>query len=230
MNYKKNQFFNNFYELFLHLQLVYKNDMLLQIHPENPNPREISQVIKALENDGLIIYPTDTVYGLAWDINSPKAFDKIVRLKGKNALRENFSLICSDISQVSEFTAHINNSTFKLLKRNLPGPFTFILNANNNVPKFYKEKKKTVGIRIPNNNIAIEIVKRLGHPIMTASLHHDDEILDYMTDPELIHEKYEKLVDYVIDGGFGHNEASTIVNCTTDDFEIIRQGIGELIL
>ena len=204
--------------------------MLLQIHPENPNPREISQVIKALEKDGLIIYPTDTVYGLAWDINSPKAFDKIVRLKGKNALKENFSLICADISQVSEFTAHINNSTFKLLKRNLPGPFTFILNANNNVPKFYKEKKKTVGIRIPNNNIAIEIVKRLGHPIMTASLHDDDEILDYMTDPELIHEKYEKLVDYVIDGGSGHNEASTIVNCTTDDFEIIRQGIGELIL
>lgn len=204
--------------------------MLLQIHPENPNPREISKVIEALKKDGLIVYPTDTVYGLAWDINSPKAFDKIVRLKGKNALKENFSLICSSLSQVSEFTAHINNATFKILKHNLPGPFTFILTANNNVPRFYKEKKKTVGIRIPDNKIAVEIVEKLGNPIMTTSLHHDDEILDYMTDPELIHEKYEKLVDFVIDGGYGKNEASTVVNCTNDDFEIIRQGIGELVL
>lgn len=202
--------------------------MLLQIHPDNPNPREISKVISALENDGLVVYPTDTVYGLCWDINSPKAFDKIVRMKGKNALKENFSLICSDISQVSEFTAHINNATFKLLKRNLPGPFTFILNANNNVPKFYKTKKKTVGIRIPKNKIALEIVNKLGHPIMTSSLHDEDEILDYMTDPDLIFEKYDKLVDYVIDGGYGHNVASTVVDCTGEEFEIIRQGIGEL--
>jgi tRNA threonylcarbamoyl adenosine modification protein (Sua5/YciO/YrdC/YwlC family) len=202
--------------------------MLIVIHPDNPNPREISKVIHALENDGLVIYPTDTVYGLCWDINSPKAFDKIVRLKGKNALKENFSLICEDISQVSEFTSHINNSTFKLLKRNLPGPFTFILNASNNVPKFYKTKKKTVGIRIPDNKIAIEIVKRLGHPIMTSSLHDEDEILDYMTDPDLINEKYDKLVDYIIDGGYGHNVASTVVDCTGEDYEIIRQGIGEL--
>ena len=202
--------------------------MLLQVHPDNPNQREISIVIDALEKDGLIVYPTDTVYGLCWDINSPRAFDKIVRLKGKNALKENFSLICSDISQVSEFTSHINNATFKLLKRNLPGPFTFILNAGNNVPKFYKTKKKTVGIRIPDNKIALEIVEKLGHPIMTTSLHDDDEILDYMTDPELIHEKYEKLVDYVIDGGYGHNVASTVVDCTGDEFTILRQGIGDL--
>lgn len=204
--------------------------MLLQIHPDNPNPREISMAIEALQNNGLIIYPTDTVYGLAWDINSPKAFDKIVRIKGKNALKENFSLVCNDISQVSQFTLHINNSTFKLLKHNLPGPFTFILNANNNVPRFYKSKKKTVGIRIPDNNIAIEIVSKLGHPIMTTSLHDEDEVLDYMTDPELIHEKYEHLVDYVIDGGYGNNEASTIVDCTGESFEISRQGIGELVL
>jgi len=202
--------------------------MLLQIHPENPNTREIAKVCEALENDGLVIYPTDTVYGLCWDINSPKAFDKIVRLKGKNALKENFSLICSDISQVADFTAHINNATFKLLKRNLPGPFTFILNAGNNVPKFYKTKKKTVGIRIPDNKIAIEIVHRLGHPIMTSSLHDDEEVSEYMTDPEIIHEKYEKLVDYVIDGGYGNNEASTVVDCTGDEFEIVRQGIGNL--
>ncbi|HKL09156.1 MAG TPA: L-threonylcarbamoyladenylate synthase, partial [Bacteroidales bacterium] len=125
--------------------------MLLQIHPDNPNPREMAMVIEALRNDGLIIYPTDTVYGLGWSINSPKAFDKIVRIKGKNALKENFSIICSDISQVSQFTMHINNPTFKLLKKNLPGPFTFILNANSNVPKFHKTKKKTIGIRIPDN-------------------------------------------------------------------------------
>ncbi len=202
--------------------------MLLEVHPDNPNPRQIDMAIEALRNNGLVIYPTDTVYGLAWDINSPKAFDKIVKIKGKNALKENFSLVCSDISQVSQFTQHINNATFKILKHNLPGPFTFILNANNNVPRFYKTKKKTVGIRIPNNNIAIELVNKLGHPFMTTSLHHEDEILDYMTDPELIHENYEHLVDYVIDGGYGNNEASTVVDCTRDEFEIIRQGIGEL--
>ncbi|MCB2196809.1 MAG: threonylcarbamoyl-AMP synthase [Bacteroidetes bacterium] len=204
--------------------------MLLQVHPDNPNPREIAMAIDALQNNGLIIYPTDTVYGLAWDINSPKAFDRIVKIKGKNALKENFSMVCQDISQVSQFTLHISNTIFKLLKQNLPGPFTFILNANNNVPRFYKSKKRTVGIRIPNNNIALDIVEKLGHPIMTTSLHHEDEILDYMTDPELIHEKYDHLVDYVIDGGYGNNEASTIVDCTGDDIEIIRQGIGELVV
>ena len=203
--------------------------MLLHIHPDNPNPREIAIAVESLKNNGLIIYPTDTVYGLAWDINSPKAFDQIVRIKGKSALKENFSLICNDLSQVSQFTMHINNAVFKLLKRNLPGPFTFILNANNNVPRFYKTKKKTVGIRIPNNNIAIELVNRLGNPIMTTSLHDEDEILEYMTDPELIHDKYEHLVDFVIDGGYGNNEASTVVDCTGDEIEILRQGIGELI-
>ena len=131
--------------------------MLLHVHPENPNPREISQAVAALKNNGLIIYPTDTVYGLAWDINSPKAFDKIVRIKGKNALKENFSVVCSELSQISQFSLHISNPIFKLLKRNLPGPFTFILNANNNVPRFYKSKKKTVGVRIPDNKIAIEL-------------------------------------------------------------------------
>lgn len=203
--------------------------MLLQIHPDNPNPREIAMVISALQNNGLIIYPTDTVYGLAWDINSPKAFDKIVKIKGKKALKENFSIVCSDISQISQFCLHISNPTFKLLKQNLPGPFTFILNANNNVPRFYKSKKKTVGVRIPNNNIAMEIVSKLGHPIMTTSLHDEDEVLEYMTDPELINDKYEHLVNHVIDGGYGKNEASTIVDCTEEDFEIIRQGIGELV-
>jgi len=203
--------------------------MLLRVHPENPNSREINQAVDALRNNGLVIYPTDTVYGLAWDINSPKAFDKIVRMKGKNALKENFSVVCSELSQISQFALHINNPTFKLLKRNLPGPFTFILNANNNVPRFYKSKKKTVGVRIPDNNIAIELVNILGHPFMTTSLHSEDEILEYMTDPELIYEKYDHQVDYVIDGGYGNNEASTVVDCTGDEIEIIRQGIGELV-
>jgi tRNA threonylcarbamoyl adenosine modification protein (Sua5/YciO/YrdC/YwlC family) len=203
--------------------------MLLRVHPDNPNSREINQAVDALRNNGLVIYPTDTVYGLAWDINSPKAFDKIVRIKGKNALKENFSVVCSELSQISQFALHINNAIFKLLKRNLPGPFTFILNANNNVPRFYKSKKKTVGVRIPDNNIAIELVNILGHPFMTTSLHSEDEILDYMTDPELIFEKYDHQVDHVIDGGYGKNEASTVVDCTGDEIEIIRQGIGELV-
>ena len=202
---------------------------LIKIHEENPAERQLNTIVDCLKNGGVIIYPTDTVYGLAWDINSPKAFDRIVRITGKKALKENFSLVCTELSQVSQFTLHINNPTFKLLKRNLPGPFTFILNANNNVPRFYKTKKKTVGIRIPDNNIAIELANRLGNPFMTTSLHSEDEILDYITDPELIYEKYDHLVDHVIDGGFGNNEASTVVDCTTDDFEIIRQGIGELV-
>ncbi|MDA3781393.1 MAG: L-threonylcarbamoyladenylate synthase [Bacteroidales bacterium] len=202
--------------------------MLLDIHHENPNKREISKVVDILNNNGIIIYPTDTVYGLAWNINCPKAFDRIILMKGKAAKKEQFSLICKDISQVSEFTSHINNQTFKLLKKNLPGPFTFILNANNNVPKFYKQKRKTVGIRIPDNNIALEIVKALGNPIMTTSIHSDDEVLDYLTDPELIHEQYEKLVDIVINGGYGKNYASTVVDCTKDELEIIREGIGTL--
>ncbi len=202
--------------------------MLIDIYEENPNEKEISKVVDILRNNGIVIYPTDTVYGLAWNINCPKAFDRIILLKGKSAKKEQFSLICKDISQVSEFALPINNSTFKLLKRNLPGPFTFILNANNNVPKFYKHKKKTVGIRIPDNNIALGIVQALGNPIMTTSIHANDEILDYLTDPELIHEKYEKLVDIVINGGYGKNQASTVVDCTTDEFEIIREGIGIL--
>ncbi|MBI9053862.1 MAG: threonylcarbamoyl-AMP synthase [Bacteroidales bacterium] len=203
--------------------------MLLSVHPDNPNPREISQAVAALKNNGLIIYPTDTVYGLAWDIHSPKAFDKIVRIKGKNALKENFSIVCSELSHISQFALHISNPIFKLLKRNLPGPFTFILNANNNVPRFYKSKKKTVGVRIPDNNIAIELVNALGHPFMTTSLHSEDEILDYMTDPELIFDKFDHQVDHVIDGGFGNNEASTVIDCTGDEIEIIRQGIGDLV-
>ncbi|MEA3318314.1 MAG: L-threonylcarbamoyladenylate synthase [Bacteroidota bacterium] len=202
--------------------------MLIDIYNENPNEKQISKVVDILRNDGIIIYPTDTVYGLAWNINCPKAFDRIILLKGKAAKKEQFSLICKDISQISEYTKHINNSTFKTLKQNLPGAFTFILNANNNVPKFYKHKKKTVGVRIPNNNIAIEIVRALGNPIMTTSIHANDEILDYLTDPELIHDKYEKIVDIVINGGYGKNQASTVVDCTKDEFEIIREGIGIL--
>lgn len=203
--------------------------MYLTIHPDNPNTREIGMVADVLANDGVVIYPTDSVYALGWDINSTKAFDRIIRIKGKSALKENFSMICKDISQISEYTHQINNTIFKMLKRNLPGPFTFILMASSNVPRFYKQKKKTVGMRIPDNNIPLAIVERLGHPIMTTSLHDEDNLLEYMTDPWLIYEKYENIVDHVIDGGYGNNKPSTVIDCTGDEPLVIRQGIGELI-
>ncbi|HBX50637.1 MAG: threonylcarbamoyl-AMP synthase [Bacteroidetes bacterium GWF2_33_38] len=202
--------------------------MLIRIHPENPSERQINQVVDILKNGGVIIYPTDTVYGLGCDINNSKAVERIARLKEIKLEKANFSFICHDLSHLSDFTKPLNNDVFKLMKRNLPGPFTFILEANNNVPKLFKSKKKTVGIRIPDNNIALEIVKALGNPIMSTSIHDTDDIIEYTTDPELIHERYENLVDAVIDGGFGNNTASTVVDCSDNEITIIRQGIGDL--
>lgn len=202
--------------------------MLIQIHPDNPNERQIKQVVDILLRGGIIIYPTDTVYGLGCDINNSKAVERIARIKGVNLEKANFSFVCHDLSHISDFTKPLNNDIFKLLKRNLPGPFTFILEANNNVPKLFKSKKKTVGIRIPDNNIAREIVRLLGNPIMSTSIHDVDNIVEYTTDPELIYERYENLVDAVIDGGYGNNVASTVVDCSTGEIEILRQGIGEL--
>jgi tRNA threonylcarbamoyl adenosine modification protein (Sua5/YciO/YrdC/YwlC family) len=163
------------------------------------------------------------------DIFKSKAIERIAQIKGIKAEKANFSFICSDLSQLSDYTRPIANDVFKLMKKNLPGPFTFILNASNSVPKLIQSKKKTVGIRIPGNNIPLEIVNELGHPIMSTSIHDDDEILEYTTDPELIYEKYKDLVDIVIDGGFGDNEASTIIDCTGIEPMIIREGKGELI-
>jgi tRNA threonylcarbamoyl adenosine modification protein (Sua5/YciO/YrdC/YwlC family) len=200
--------------------------MLIRIYPENPNQKHIRQVVDLLEVGGIIIYPTDTVYAIGCDIKANKSIEKIARLKGLNPDNPDLSLIFHDMSQLSEYTIIRDNSIFKLLKRNLPGPFTFIVKANNQIPKMFKNKKKTVGIRIPDNSIVLEIVRELGRPIITTSVHDQDEIIEYTTDPELIHEKYRDFADIVIDGGFGRNEASTIVDCTGEEGEVVRQGLG----
>lgn len=202
--------------------------MLVRIHPDNPGQRQISQVVETLRAGGIIIYPTDTVYGLGCDITKAKAVERIARIKGVRVEKSNFSFICHDLSHLSDYTRQISNPVFKLMKKNLPGPFTFILDANNNVPRIFKSKKKTVGIRIPENNIALELVRQLGHPILTTSIHDHDTIIDYTTDAELIHENMGHLVDLVIDGGYGHNVPSTVVDCTAYPPEILRQGLGEL--
>jgi len=202
--------------------------MLIKIYPDNPNEKVIQQVIDVLKKGGIIIYPTDTVYGMGCDISNSKAIDKICKIRGIKPEKANFSFICYDLSHISDFTRQIDNETYRVIKKALPGPFTFIFNANKNVPKLLSSNKKTVGIRVPDNAIAREIVKMLGNPIISTSIHDDDEIIEYSTDPELIHEKYEDVVDLVIDGGYGDNEPSTIVDCSEGTFEIIRQGKGDL--
>jgi tRNA threonylcarbamoyl adenosine modification protein (Sua5/YciO/YrdC/YwlC family) len=202
--------------------------MLIRIYNENPNPKHIRQVVDLLEAGGIIIYPTDTVYAMGCDILATKSIEKIARLKGMNPKNPDLSLIFHDMSQLSEYTVIRDNAIFKLLKKNLPGPFTFIVQANNQIPKMFKNKKKTVGIRIPDNNITLELVRELGRPIITTSIHDPDEVIEYTTDPELIYEKYQDITDIVIDGGFGKNEASTIVDCTGEEIEIVRQGLGVL--
>ena len=202
--------------------------MLMRIHPQDPDPRLIAKVVEILREGGVIIYPTDTVYGIGCDITKARAIERIARIKGVRPEKYNFSFICHDLSHLSVYTRHIDNSTFKLIKRNLPGPFTFILEANNHVPKIFKNKKRTVGIRIPDHNIPLEIVRVLGNPILTTSLHDTDLVIDYTTDPELIHENMGHLVDLVIDGGFGNNVASTVVDCTSKPYTILREGLGML--
>ncbi len=202
--------------------------MLIRIYKENPNPKHIRQIVDLLEDGAIIIYPTDTVYAMGCDILATKSIEKIARFKGLNPKNPELSLIFHDMSQLSEYTIIRDNTLFKLLKRNLPGPFTFIVQANNQIPKMFKNKKKTVGIRIPDNSIVLELVKELGRPIITASIHDQDEVIEYTTDPELIYEKFNEFADAVIDGGFGNNEASTIVDCTGEEIEIVRQGLGVL--
>ena len=201
--------------------------MLVKLFNENPNLREILKIVEVLRNGGLIIYPTDTVYGLGCDITNAKAVEKVARIKGVKVEKYNFSFICSDLSHIADYTKPISNSVFKLMKKNMPGPFTFILDANNNLPKYFK-LKKTVGIRVPDNNIIREIVKELGNPILSTSVYDDDEIIEYTTDPELIHEKYQEIADIVIDGGYGELIPSTIVDCTGDEIVIVREGKGVL--
>lgn len=200
--------------------------MLIKVYPENPNQKVIEQIVAVLKKGGLIIYPTDTVYGLGCDITNPKAIERICKIRGIKPDKANFSFICSDLRHISDFIKPIDTTVFRVLKKALPGPFTFIFNANNNVPKLLSTKKKTVGIRVPDNAIARSIVAALGNPIISTSIRDDDEVIEYSTDPELIHEKYEDMVELVIDGGFGDNEASTVIDCTNGDFEIIREGKG----
>lgn len=204
--------------------------MLVKIYPENPNPREIKKIVDILDGGGVIIYPTDTIYGIGCDISKPKAVARIAKIQGLDMDKAFFSFIFNDLSQISEYTKPLSNPTFKLIKHNIHGPFTFVLEANNNIPKQFKIRRKTVGIRVPNNAIVRTIVEQLGRPLLSSSVHDfDDDVVEYITDPELIHERYGNLVDAVIDGGFGDNQPSTVVDCTTDDFEVIRQGKGELV-
>lgn len=202
--------------------------MLIRIHPENPQPRDLERVLDILRDGGVIIYPTDTVYGIGCDITNKKAVERVAKLKGEKVEKANFSIICYDLSHISDYAKHVDNRTFKMMKKGLPGPFTFILEASNKIPKMFTAKKKTIGIRIPNHNIPREIVRLLGNPIVTTSIKDEDEMIEYSTDPELIHEKFENLVDCVIDGGYGNQIASTIVDCSSGEIEVIREGLGDI--
>jgi len=200
---------------------------LIKIYGENINPRQIEKAVAVLKKGGLIIYPTDTVYGLGCDITNAKAMQKLAQIKGVKLDKANFSFICKDLSNLSDYVKQIDSSTFKLLKRALPGAYTFILPGSKTLPNAFKNKK-TVGIRIPDNPIAIELVKLLGNPIVSTSIRDEDEVLEYTTDPELIYEKWQSKVDLVIDGGYGDNFASTIIDLTSDEPVVIREGKGSL--
>ncbi|MBP9032170.1 MAG: threonylcarbamoyl-AMP synthase [Dysgonomonadaceae bacterium] len=202
--------------------------MLIKIYPDNPNSREIDKVVSVLSDGGTIIYPTDTLYAIGCDALNVRAVEKICALKGINPQKSNLSIICSDLSSISEY-AKVDTPTFKLMKRNLPGPFTFILPTTSSLPKIYKNKK-TVGIRVPDSNIVRQLAERLGNPILSTSVKKGDDEIEYLTDPELIHEKWSSIADIVIDGGYGGIEPSTIVDCTGDEPVIVRQGKGILIL
>lgn len=209
--------------------MIFVNDMaeFVKLYEENPNPRQIEKIGHVLRKGGLVIYPTDTVYGLGCDITNSKALQRIARIKGVKLEKANWSFVCADLSNLSDYVRQIDSSTFKILKRALPGPYTFILPGNNNLPKDFK-KKKTVGIRIPDNNIARALVMELGNPIVSTSIHDEDDILEYTTDPELIFEKWQNLVDVVIDGGYGDNVASTVIDLSESIPEVIREGKGSL--
>lgn len=200
--------------------------MLIKLYNENPNPREIEKVVSVLREGGIVIYPTDTLYGMGCDALNVRAVEKICNMKGIDPQKSNLSIICNDLSVMSEY-ARVSTPIFKLMKRNLPGPFTFILPTTSSLPKIYKNKK-TVGIRVPDNMIIREIVAQLGNPVLNTSVKDEEEETEYSTDPELIHEKWGNFADIVIDGGIGGTEASTIVDCSSGEPEIIRQGKGVL--
>lgn len=202
--------------------------MIIRLYEENPNQKQLLHVVDVLRSGGIVIYPTDTIYAMGCAVNNTRGLEKIAQIRGVSKKDHDFSLICHDLSQLSNFTKPIPNNIFKLMKKNLPGQFTFILNANNNVPKIFKQKKKTIGIRIPNNAIIRRIAELLDDPIATASIRDVDAYIEYTTDPGLIYERYENQVDLMVNGGYGNNVASTIVDCTSGTEEITRQGAGEL--
>ena len=204
--------------------------MFIKLYSQAPSQKHIDRIAEILEDGGLIIYPTDSVYAIGCGVNKPRALEKLAHFKGVNPNNPDFSFIFSDIGQIAEYTPPLDKFIFKMLKHNLPGSFTFILPANNKVPKLFKGRKKTIGVRIPDCNITREIVRTLGRPVLSTSIHDEDEVIDYITDPELIYEKYKGLADVIIDGGYGNNVASTVVDCTGEAPVIVREGIGELIL
>jgi len=199
----------------------------IKLYNDNPNPNAIRKIVQVLQKGGLIIYPTDTVYGLGCDITKTKALERIARIKGVKLAKANWSFVCADLSNLSDYVRQIDTPTFKILKRALPGPYTFILPGNNSLPKAFKNKK-TVGIRVPDNNIAKSIVEALGNPIVSTSIRDEDDVIEYTTDPELIYEKWQNLVDIVIDGGYGDNVPSTVIDLSVDEPLVIREGKGEL--
>lgn len=200
----------------------------IKLYPENPDPKKVQKIVDTLRNGGVIIYPTDTVYGMGCDIHNQRAVERICQIKGIKAKKHNFSFICYDLSNIAEYTRALSTPVFKMMKKALPGPYTFILEANNSVPKILNSNKKTIGIRVPDHPIPRLLVKELGQPILTTSIRDEDDVIEYSTDPELIFEKYENLVDIVIDGGYGNNVASTILDCTNEEIEVIREGLGNI--
>ncbi len=201
--------------------------MLIKIYPDNPSEKELLKVVDILRDGGVIIYPTDTVYGMGCDINNKKAVERIAKIKGLKPEKANLSIICYDLSHITDYAKRVDNQTFKMMKKGLPGPYTFILEASNMIPKIFTAKKKTIGIRIPDHSIPRELVRLLGNPIVTTSIRDEDDIIEYSTDPELIYEKFERTVDCVIDGGYGNQVASTVVDCSGSEINLVREGLGE---
>lgn len=200
----------------------------IKLYEENPEQDKITKIVNIMRDGGVVIYPTDTVYGLGCDITNLRAVEKICKIKGINPRKHNFSMICADLSNISHYTRMISKPVFKMMKKGLPGPFTFILEASSHVPKILHSNKKTIGIRVPSHNVPRMLVEELGHPILTTSINDEDDVVEYSTDPELIFEKYQHLVDVVIDGGYGQNIASTVLDCTGENIEIVRQGLGNV--
>ena len=203
--------------------------MLVRIHPDNPDERKIDQVVKCLRDGGVVIFPTDTLYAIGADLTKHKALEKVAKLKGIELKEANFSIICQNLSHLADYAKQIDTPSYKVLKRAFPGPFTFILSASSMVPKLFNNKKKTIGIRVPNNKIALQLVESLGNPLLSTSVTADeDEVIEYSTNPELIYEKYEHLVDMVIDGGIGSAEGSTVVDFSSGELELVRAGSGDI--